>query len=278
VDPVLVKTYCGDFNRHLETMMNQMVGCPAVFFLDPCGIIGIAPRDLQPIVTRPDTEILLTLSLPTMFRMSGSAASLAPEATGKVAQLSRVLGEDSANPYPEWARKKAELDTDAWADWAVRRYLGRIRSLSSHLRYGLAYPIREKFRSGTKYYLIFATRSMDAFPLMTDFICSEEDELQSEKEVESRKRGQMSLFGPQHEAIRAERFPAVIEEIYQYGHEHQGCSRKDIVEQIALRHLGKFKQKHIRYMVKQLVESGRAVIYDGPDKHSDYDRRPIRFI
>jgi three-Cys-motif partner protein len=278
VDPELVTTFCGPFNAHLETMMGQMRGCPAVYFLDPCGIIGIAPHELQPVVARPDTEILLTLSLPTLFRMSGSADSFAPEALGKVAQLSRVLGEDPADPNPEWAQMKNELDTESWADWAVHRYMKRIQKLSSHLRYGLSYPIREKFKSGTKYYLIFATRSMGGFPFMTDFICSEEDALQLEMEIESRKQGQLSLFAPRHETNREEQFPSVIEEIHQYGLEHQGCTRKEIIEQISFRHLGQFKQKHIRYMVRQLVESGRAAIYDGSDKATDIDRRSITFI
>jgi three-Cys-motif partner protein len=276
-DPDLVKTYCGPFADQLPGMLKQMQGHPAVFFIDPCGIIGIAPDELQPVAARPDTEILLTLSLPTMFRMSGSARSAAPEAGGKVERLSRLLGEDPENPDPDWARKKDELGTEAWADWAVHHYLDRIQTMSPHLRYGLSYPIREKFKSGTKYFLIFATRSMDAFPFMTDFICSEEDALQLEAEIESRNQGQLSLFAPRHEMDREERFPAVIEEIYQYGLEHQRCTRKEIVEQISFRHLGKFMQKHIRYMVSQLIESGRATVDDGPDKHKELDRRPITF-
>jgi hypothetical protein len=58
---------------------------------------------------------------------------------------------------------------------------------------------------------------------------------------------------------------------------NQGCTRKDIYELVAFHYLGKFKQKHIRYMVAQLVEQGRAVIYDGPDKHKDVNLRPITF-
>jgi hypothetical protein len=172
---------------------------------------------------------------------------------------------------------KNELGTDEWADWAVQRYMRQIQKSSSHLRYGLSYPVREKFKSGTKYYLIFATRAMDVFPLMTDFICSEEDNLQLEAEMESRKQGQLSLFAPQHETIREEKFPSVIEEIYQYGLEHQECTRDEIVEQFALRYLGQFMKKHIRYMVGQLVEDGRASIYDGPDKDKEMGRRPITF-
>lgn len=277
-DSSLVQTFCGCFESYLVTMMTQMKGCPAVFFLDPCGIIGIAPNDLAPVVNRDDTEILLTLSLPTVFRMSGSVGSSAPEASSKVAQLSKLLGEDPYDPNPEWARRKTDLGTDAWAEWVVQRYVGQIQALSSHLKYGLSYPIREKFASGTKYYLIFATRSMDAFPFMTDFICSEEDELQLEAEIESRTHGQLSMFLPVHEEQREQRFPSVIEELYFFGKENQGCCRKEIIEQFSFRHLGQFKQKHIRYMVKQLVDTGRASIYSGADKHSELDRRPITFL
>lgn len=275
--PEVVTTYCGAFENHLAEMMKASGSNPAVFFLDPFGIIGIAPNDLKPVVQRYDTEILLTLSLPTIYRMSGSSNSDAPEALGKVSRLSEVLGEDPSDPNPEWARKKIELDTDAWADWVVQRYLKQIQTLSPQLRYGLSYPIREKLHSGIKYFLIFATRSMDAFPLMTDFICTEEDDLELEHEIESRKQGQLSLFEPRPTVKREEKFPGVIEEIHQYGLAHQGCTRKELIEQFALRYLGHFKQKHFRYMVDELIRSNRASIEERGATGIERDRRPITF-
>lgn len=275
--PEIVTTHCGAFSDTLPAILKQTRGWPAIFFIDPCGLIGIEPSDLAPVVSRPDTEILLTFSLPTAFRLAGSINSSATEAREKANRLSKILGEDPHNEWPEWAKKKASLNTDDWAEWVVRCYMERIQQMSPHLRYGLAYPIREKFKSGVKYYLIFATRSPDAFPFMTDFICSEEDELQLKDEMESRKQGQLSFFAARHETLREEKFPTVIEEIHEYGLEHQNCTRKEIVEQFSIRYLGQFMQKHIRYMVGQLVEEGRAVIYDGPDKDKELDRRPITF-
>lgn len=258
-------------------MLKESRSNPAVFFLDPFGIIGIAPNDLKPVLQRHDTEILLTLSLPTIYRMSGSANSSAPEAQGKMSRLSEVLGEDPSDPNPEWAQKKNELDTDTWANWVVRRYVKQIQTLSPQLRYGLSYPVREKLHSGIKYFLIFATRSMDAFPLMTDFVCTEEDDLELEHEMESRKQGQLSLFDPRPIVNREEKFPRIIDEIYQYGLAHQGCTRKEVIEQFSLLYLGQFKQKHFRYMVDELVRSNRASIEEKSVSGLDRDRRPISF-
>lgn len=250
---------------------------PALFFLDPFGIIGISPNDLTRVLKRHDTEVLLTLSLPTIFRMSGSASSDAPEALGKMRRLSEVLGEDPSNPNPEWARQKLVLSTESWADWVVHRYLNQIQLLSPRLQYGFSYPIREKLNSGTKYYLILATRSMDAFPLMTDFICTEEDNLELEFEMENRKQGQLSFFEPRPTLKRQERFPVVIEEIHNFGLSHQKCTRKEVIEQFSLRYLGQFKQKHFRYMIDELVRTGRASIAEKGASGLDRGDREITF-
>src|SRR3712207_8624319 len=40
------------------------------------------------------------------------------------------------------------------------RYLQQMQAASPHLRYGMAYPVREKLGSGVKYYLVFASRAL----------------------------------------------------------------------------------------------------------------------
>lgn len=276
-NPEIVTTHCGEFSSKLPPILSQTRGWPAVFFIDPCGLIGIEPSDLAPVVSRLDTEILLTFSLPTAFRLSGSIKSSAPEAREKANRLSKILGEDPKNEWPEWAEQKRLLSKADWAEWVVNQYLKRLQELGPNLKYGFAYPVREAFQSGTKYFLIFATRSMEGFPFMTDFICSEEEEMDLDHEMDNRAQGQLSMFAPRVELTREEQFPEAIERIHAYGMKNQGCTRKDIYEFVAFNYLGKFKQKHIRYMVAQLVEQGRAVVNDGPDKHKDVNLRPITF-
>ena len=69
-----------------------MGNAPAVCFLDPFGVVGISVADIRPLLVRPDTEILLNLSTPTLHRLAGFATSDSKEACGKFNQLSRTLG------------------------------------------------------------------------------------------------------------------------------------------------------------------------------------------
>jgi three-Cys-motif partner protein len=263
-DPELVQVYCGAFAGHLPRILGIMGRAPAVCFLDPCGVVGISPAELQPLLERRDTEILLNLSTPTLHRLAGFANSTAKEAPGKVAQLSHILGDDPGDPLPEWLHMRNTLSSsDEWEEWAVQRYLELMRKAGPHLKYGLAYPVRPKHGGGVKYYLVFATRSMDAFPIMTDLICTEEDDLALQAEIASRPLGQVSMFGPVHVSKRQERYTAVIEEIHAFGLANQGVNRTDLIQEFSYRYLGEFRQKDFRFMVEQLVRVQRAEFGQG---------------
>jgi three-Cys-motif partner protein len=257
-NPELAHTYCGAFQTHLPTLLRLMQKSPAVCFLDPFGVVGISIDDIRPLLIRPDTEILLNLSTPTMHRLAGFVDSDAPEAKGKVAQLSHILGEDPDNPNPEWLQMRRRLHSDAWEEWAVNRYIGLMKAASPHLQYGKSYAVREKHGGGVKYYLVFATRSMDAFPIMTDLVCTEEDDLALQGEMASRAPGQLSMFAPVHVSKREERYAKVIEEIHAFGLVNQGIDRTHLIEHFSLEYMGEFRQKDFRFMVDRLVEGKRA--------------------
>lgn len=271
-DPELVQVYCGAFTQHLPRILGSMKNAPAVCFLDPFGVVGISADDIKPLLLRPDTEILLNLSTPTLHRLAGFATSDAKEAHGKFNQLSRTLGEDPRDKSPEWLTMRDRLTSDEWEAWAVERYLTLMQAVSPYLKYGMAYPIRQKHGGGVKYYLVFASRAMDAFPLMSDFICTEEDDLRMQAEMASRAPGQMGLFAPAHVTEREARFSALIEEIHAYGMVHQGVNRKHLIEQFSYQYLGEFRQRNFRFMIDQLVEAKRAEFGKG-----DKDLVPINF-
>jgi three-Cys-motif partner protein len=278
-DNDIVKTYCGPFEDHFAEIVAEMKGAPAVIFLDPCGIIGIAPDEIEPVLRRPDTEILLTLSLPTIQRMSGAIISLAPEARGKLRRLNRVLGEDPDEPNPEWAKAREQMDVDEWADWASSRYRSLLNRMSPDLQFGMTYPVRAKKDSATKYYLVFASRSLEPFPMISHSLCKVEDELSIKAENSRVPSGQLGLgmLDPIHISRRQAKVPEVTEEIYEFGLTNQGCTSDRIFQQFCYRYLGDFNAAHIRKMIAVLVAQGKASIYDGPDKHSSKDRRPITF-
>ena len=257
-DPELVQVFCGSFAEHLPRILRIMEQAPAVCFLDPFGVVGISVDDIRPLLERSDTEILLNFSTPTLHRLAGFATSNAKEARGKFNQLSRTLGEDPRDDVPEWRVMRDRLNSDEWEEWAVNRYLEQMQVASPHLKYGMAYPVREKVGGGVKYYLVYASRAMDAFPLMSDFICTEEDDLRLQAEIASRHPDQMGMFAPRHVTDREARFATVIEEIHTYGMAHQGVNRKHLIEEFSYRYLGEFKQKHYRQMLDQLVKEKRA--------------------
>ena len=263
-DPLLVQAFCGTFAEHLPHILDIMKRAPAVCFLDPFGVVGISVEDIHPLLVRPDTEILLNLSTPTLHRLAGSATSDAREARGKFSRLSRTLGYDPQDTQPEWLERRDSLSSDEWEEWAVKRYMGLMQQASPHLRYGIAYPVRKKLGGGVKYYLVFATRAMDAFPFMSDFICTEEDDLALQAEIAGRPPGQISMFAPKHVTSREERFTKITDEIHAYGLDHQGCNRKHLIEQFSLRYMGEFKQRNFRFMIDTLVDSRRAEF--GPGK------------
>lgn len=257
-DSSLVQVFCGALADHLPEILEIMGSAPSVCFLDPFGVVGVSVDEIRPLLVRQDTEILLNLSTPTLHRLAGFATSNAKEARGKFNQLSRILGDDPEDEFPEWLAMRDRLTSGEWEEWAVKRYMDLLHAASPHLKYGMAYPVRPKLGGGVKYYLVFASRAMDAFPLMNDFICTEEDDLHLQAEIASRPPGQMSMFGPVHVTEREARSASLIEEIYAYGIARQGISRKHLIEEFSFRHLGEFKQKHYRQMLDKLVRDKRA--------------------
>ncbi len=270
-DPDLTQTWCGAFHSRLPELLAVLGSSPAVCFLDPFGVVGVSVDDIRPILNRQDTEILLNLSTPTLHRLAGFEGSGAIEAQGKVAQVSRMLGDDPNNPEPLWLVKRRSLSSDDWEAWAANRFVELMKQQSPYLKFGAAHPIRERRGGGVKYYLVFASRSLEGFPFISDSICTEEDDLSLRAE---RPPGQLGMFEPIHETARAARAREVMEEIHAYGLDHQDCSRKAVFEEFSFRYLGEFQQKHYRAMLDKLEKDGRASYGVGA---STKDRVPIRF-
>jgi three-Cys-motif partner protein len=130
----LVHVLCGTFQANLNRILGMMGTAPAVCFLDPFGVVGISPQDLLPLLGRSDTELLLNLNTRVLHRLAGSATSDAREAQGKINRLSRILGESIGDPLPEWLHLRSKLDSQAWEEWAVRRYIGELQALERRVQ------------------------------------------------------------------------------------------------------------------------------------------------
>ena len=152
-------------------------------------------------------------------------------------------------------------------------YKERLRGRSAHLGYALAYPIRETFRSNPKYYLVFATRSMKAIPIMNDILCSEEDALFERTEA-VRLDGQSTFFGSLRDDELQFRLAGLTEEIHRFGVAHQGSIRPKIVEYFIMEKFGQFKVKHYHNAIAKLVKERRAKFANGRQNNND----PITFM
>lgn len=161
-DKEIVHNYSGSFETHLPDILKEIGRWPAVFFLDPFGPSPINLVNLHPILNRPDTELLLNLNTPSLRRIAGFADSQSNQRNAKLRIVSQVLGDDPTDPKPEWLDTWHRIAPIEWEKWAAATYIKRLQARSDYLRYALAYPIRETFRSNPKYYLVFATRSFKA--------------------------------------------------------------------------------------------------------------------
>ncbi len=271
--PELVQVRCGAFADHLPAILGLIGSAPAVFFLDPFGVKPITLAQIEPLLRRQDTELLLNVNTRRLRLMAGFEDSTSKDRAAKLRLVSEVLGEDPAAASPEWLREWQRLgDPIHWETWAASTYAGRLLERSPHLRYALSYAVRETYRANPKYHLIFATRSDKPIPIMNDLICTEEDDLFSKTELVA-KGGQLSFLGTLRASAHDDRLTAMAEEIHAYGVGHQGCTRPQIIRHFLLQNFGQLKQKHYRQVLGQLVQDGRATFANG--RQNDHD--PITF-
>lgn len=254
-DPNIVQIRCGPFLDQLPHILQAIKRQPAIVFLDPFGVKGIAPADLVPLLQRRDTELIVNFNTPRLMKLAGFEDSTAKDAAGKRRLVSYVLGEDPRVLEPEWRQLWLQLGRDGvkWADWAARRYAEKLTQEGIR-QYALSYPVREYYGGNPKYHLIFATRSMKAIPVMNDIVSTEEDELFEKVKITK----QLDFLGEFRDSSRVARLRALTQEIHIYGLAHQGCNREQIFEHFTTKYFGQLKKKHYRYAVGQLIEGGRA--------------------
>lgn len=274
-DPSLVQVLRGDFVSHLGTILTNTKGHPAVFFLDPFGVKEITPlRVMAPIINRPNTEVFLTFNTFRLHLLAGSDDSQAREARGKIRLVSEVFGDQPDDPAPMWLQEwqRAEGQRSAvWRQWAAEHYAQRLRERSKYLKYSIAYPMRPEYNHIPKYHLVFASRVLDPIPIINDLLCTEEDKLFDD--VKLGVPGQMDMFaGTDFDRVRVQ-LSSLTDELYEFGLLHQRCTREDIYAAYALKHPMRYKMRHHRAALDQLVELGKARFLG-----SKADQTPIEFL
>jgi three-Cys-motif partner protein len=273
IDQDLAHVLCGKFQDQILSILGMMKPGPAICFLDPFGVRGISPGELRPLLSRPDTEFLLNLNTGILLRMTGFKNSASKEREAKLANVSRTLGEDPATENPEWLEMQHRFDDSRqWEAWAAQRYMDQLMELGPHLRYAMAYEVRAKFHGRPKYYLVFASRSVHAFPIMNDILFAEEENLFAETEA-VQPSGQTTLWGPLREQERKASLAELAEEVCTYGLSHQGVNREQLIQHFTYERLGEYLKKDWRRTVELLIRQGRIRRGQGP-----IDKAPLEFV
>lgn len=74
----------GAFLDQLPTILTTIGRAPAIFFIDPFGVKEVTPTDLQPILQRDDTELLINFNSRRLRLMAGFEDSGTKEAGAKL--------------------------------------------------------------------------------------------------------------------------------------------------------------------------------------------------
>jgi len=258
-DPTVVSLKEGSFSENLPSILADIGNAPAVFFLDPFGVVPLKIAEMAQLLARNDTELLVNVNTPRLRQLAGFEDSRAKEAEGKLRLVDDILEGSKTPPEREWLVQWRQMQNPVlWERWAVNRYGQRLLESSQSLKFAVPYPIRDTFDSSPKYYLLFLTRSEEALVVMNDLLCIEDENLFATT-VATTKSGQASFMGIFREHDLQQRLIDLGKELHEYGSSHQRCPRREIIKHfVTTEHFGDFKTKHYRQVLGSLVKDGLA--------------------
>ncbi|MBA3822747.1 MAG: three-Cys-motif partner protein TcmP [Ktedonobacterales bacterium] len=155
-------TFLGEQAEHLADFT-------VFLYLDPFGMKGCGFDILLPYLTRDhrwSTEIVLTMSMPILHRLAGRHAVQYGQVTPQMASYHQTL--TTALGGDEWQGIMwDEARTAEEKEWAImRHYHARIQQ---YMPYGGFCPVRQSGDgSRIKYFMLFASRHLDALEIMND--------------------------------------------------------------------------------------------------------------
>jgi len=161
-----VTTILGDGRELLKALPPKMSNCSTFLYIDPFGITGCEFNLIESILEQPDTELMLTMSMPIVHRLAGRKAVEKNYSNNKYlkmyhTKLTDVFGGE------KW--KEIMWQPNASPE---EREIKLIDYYCSKLRGKLPYvgrcPVREKSGQRIKYFIVFAASHPDAMGLMND--------------------------------------------------------------------------------------------------------------
>ncbi len=161
----------------LLAKVREVLGDHTVFlYLDPFGLKGCEFSVIEPFFRRDrgySTEVVINLSVPTMFRLAARRAVAAgrsqePRIVAFHNRLTGVLGGDYWKEFL-WDDSSS---TEAKAESVMKVYREKILGDETPRAFSGSCPVREKTGSGIKYYVTFYSRHRDAMLLMNNAMCA----------------------------------------------------------------------------------------------------------
>lgn len=177
----------GEFLDHIDEILQRIGRAFAFFFIDPFGISGIEFQDLERVLKREFTDILLNFNYDGLQRCLGELKNLntpdpkkrqkAERTIERVCLLLDISKEELKNTI-ESSKTSKEKEISL-----LRDYVNKLRDYKTYV-YPLPLKVPQKER--TFYYLIFMTSSIRGLSIMKDI-------MKKEKKTEA---GEEKLFLP----------------------------------------------------------------------------------
>ena len=161
----------------LLAQVRKVLGDHTVFlYLDPFGLKGCEFSVIEPFFRRErgySTEVVINLSVPTMFRLAARNAVAAgrskePRIVAFHRRLTGVLGGD----YWQDILWDDSTTAEVKAEKVMKVYREKILGDETPRAFSGSCPVREKTGSGIKYYVTFYSRHRDAMLLMNNAMCA----------------------------------------------------------------------------------------------------------
>lgn len=241
----------GEFSPLAPRIEAETQDCAILLFLDPFGVSPLKYEAFRVLLSRrAPLDLFLTFHHRATHRLAENHPHLISEAIGGDEWIPRW--QETADPI-----RRVQHVLDVFHGNLIRD--GEFLEVSS-------YPIRSWPGASPSYYLLFASRHIDAFELWNDEVAQEETGL-SNKAFGSLT--QASFFPAFDQEFKARSLAADIRE---FGRGRTRTTREKIISHLVVTRSGRYHTKDIKKVVWALIESGEVTREPaGPTPRIDSD-------
>lgn len=222
-------------------------------YLDPFGLREVSFDLLRPFTERNpkfSTEIFINLNAPGLHRLAARDAYREDRHSENVRGFHRTLTQVLGGDYwTKWLLAD-DLTTREKEEKVVEGYR-KLLSSTGYLKYTGSCPVQESSRSRVKYYMIFASRHIDAMTLLNDNMLKAFQQHVIAKELKDTLFADLSW--------QAWRDPKEMERIsLDYVTQHPGLKRQQVWELIVQDHFSRFSSSEFKHAVSSLVKENKV--------------------